>query len=116
MMIQQLSLFYSPQIEEPDYQPGQSIEERFDAFHGRNPQVYKALRQLALDMRGRGVRHYGIKALFEVLRYEYALRTEGDTFKLNNNYTALYARLLMEQEPELAGFFETRRRLTEVAA
>ena len=29
-------------------------------------------------------------------------------FKLNNNYRSFYSRLLMEQEPELAGYFETR--------
>jgi hypothetical protein len=33
------------------------------------------------------------------------------TFRLNNNMTAYYARLLMERNPEdLAGFFETRER------
>lgn len=32
----------------------------------------------------------------------------GDEYKLNNDYRAFYARLLMANEPELAGFFETR--------
>jgi hypothetical protein len=70
---------------------------------------------MALEMRRRGHRQYGIKALFEVLRFNHAMRTEGDIFKLNNNYTALYARLLMDNEPELDDFFETRRRTSEAA-
>jgi len=48
-----------------------------------------------------------------VCRYELALNTNApvSTFKLNNNYTACYARLLMERNPEdLAGFFELRDR------
>jgi len=85
-----------------------SIDEQFKQFHEANPAVYDALRNLALDMRRRGVQHYGTKGLFEVLRWSYSLQTQGDEFLLNNNYTSRYARLLMQQEPELAGFFETR--------
>jgi hypothetical protein len=111
----QLSLFDIGRLAEPDYQDCQTIEERFQAFHDRNPQVYRALRDMALEMRRRGHRQYGIKALFEVLRFNHAMRTEGDIFKLNNNYTALYARLLMDNEPELDGFFELRRRTADPA-
>lgn len=110
MMTAQLSLFDTREVTEPDYQDCQTIEERFEAFHKRNPQVYRALRDMALELRRRGHRQYGIKALFEVLRFNTAMQTHGDTFKLNNNYTALYARLLMDNEPELEGFFETRQR------
>ncbi len=87
---------------------GRTIHDAFVAFHASNPQVYQALRRLALAMRRRGVKQFGIAALFEVLRYEAALRTAGDEFKLNNSYRSFYARLLMEREGELAGFFETR--------
>lgn len=111
----QLSLFDTRPIAEPDYDDCRTIAERFEAFHARNPHVYQTLRDMALEMRRRGHRQYGIKALFEVLRFNYAMRTEGDTFKLNNNYTALYARLLMDNEPELDGFFELRRRTADPA-
>ena len=37
-------------------------------------------------------------------------------FKLNNNFTAHYARLLMAQEPDLEGFFETRESYDPSAA
>jgi hypothetical protein len=48
--------------------------------------------------------------LAETLRDKFACTTRGDRWKLNNNYTAHYARLVMNQEPDLAGFFETRQR------
>lgn len=111
----QLSLFAARPMTEPDYTDCATIAERFERFHERNPQVYAALRQMALELRRRGHRQYGIKALFEVLRFNSAMQTHGDTFKLNNNYTALYARLLMDQEPELDGFFELRRRTADPA-
>lgn len=85
------------------------IYNRFLKFWNENPQVYERLRELALELKRRGVRKYSIKGLFEVLRWEHALETKGDTFKLNDHYTAWYARALMKNEPELKEFFNTRR-------
>jgi hypothetical protein len=44
----------------------------------------------------------------EVVRFHRALETTDPDFKLNNNYSSRYARILMDEEPELAGFFQTR--------
>jgi hypothetical protein len=85
------------------------IEEAFWRFHELNPHVYARLVQLARDLKARGRRRIGIGMLFEVLRWHH-LSTVGDAdgFKLNNNYRALYARLIMHREPDLAGVFHTR--------
>ena len=85
-----------------------SIRERFEEFDRENPQVYVELRRLAIHAKRHGHRS-GIKALFEVLRWSHGMKTKGDEFKLNNNFHSHYARALMEREPELAGFFETRK-------
>ena len=100
-----------PAIMPPPATPGGrrlSIAEQFMAFHKHNPQVYTALRQLALTLVATGRKRGSINQLFEVLRYEYSLRTKGDEYKLNNNYRSYYARLLMQNEPVLRGWFETR--------
>lgn len=86
-----------------------TIQERFEAFHFQNRHVYEALRTLALDMQRRGVQRYGMKGLFEILRWQWAIQTQGEEYRLNNNFTALYARALMNNVPELRDFFETRR-------
>ena len=88
------------------------IEIAFWAFHHDNPQVYDALRRLALNLVERGHDHYGIKALCEVVRFEHVMATNDSAFKINNNYTALYARMLMKREPRLDGFFEVRERIS----
>lgn len=89
------------------------IERDFYAFHLANPKVYEALLELALRLRRQGRRHYGIKALYEVMRFEQAMSgRSGATWQLNNDWTCLYARLLMQNEPELRGFFKTRQRRT----
>jgi hypothetical protein len=86
-----------------------TIEERFSRFHERNPHVYEALRQIALWCHRNGKR-MGIKAIYERARWEFNIRTDGEPYRLNNNFTALYARKIMSEEPQLVGFFETRRR------
>ncbi len=92
-------------IEAPDDAP---IEERFHQFHAANPQVYRALRSLALPLAHAGRKRIGVKMLWETLRYSYSIVTDGSDYKLDNSYTSRYARLLMDQEPELRGLIETR--------
>lgn len=87
------------------------IEAAFWQFHSANPHVYLRLVKLARQLVARGHRRIGIGMLFEVLRWHHAMTTEGDAdgFKLNNNYRALYARLIMDREPDLREVFEIRR-------
>ena len=86
-----------------------TIAQKFCQYHEQNPEVYRTLVRLARQMKARGYRRVGIKMLFEVARYHLMLQTaDPDGFKLNNNYTSRYARLIMESEPDLKGFFELR--------
>lgn len=96
---------------------GGDLADQFQQFHQANPHVFTALRALALQLKRRGLRKYGMKGLFEVLRWQHAMYTDdpASDFKLNNNYTSFYARLLMEREPELDGFFEVRAQTWRVS-
>lgn len=87
---------------------GGSIEERFNAFHLANPHIYEMLRDYALQAFRNGRRKLGMKALYERLRWDYTVLTDHEDFKLCNDYTAYYARLIMEKNPELKGVFVTR--------
>lgn len=114
MIVKATPLFAFPnltleQVQKVEYEDGDTMLVRFEKFHKANPHVYENLRELALAARRAGKRRSGTKALFEILRYA-TLVTIGDMFKLNNNYTAIYARMLMKEEPELRGFFTLRER------
>jgi len=86
-----------------------TLDAQFEEFHKNNPDVYRELVRLARMMKARGHKRIGIKMLWEVLRWERAMKTTDQTeWKLNNNYTSRYARLIMENEPDLKGFFVTR--------
>ena len=88
-----------------------SLQQSFTEFHESNPDVYRALERLALQMWERGRRRIGIGMLFEVLRWDYYLQTNdpNSDLKLNNNYRAYYARLLMSNHPEWVGLFKTKK-------
>jgi len=101
-----------------DHAPGaHTIDEAYEEFHRNNPRVFDELVKLAREAREAGATHYGIAALFEVLRWHRLKSGEvipdDDGFKLNNNLRAVYARKIMEQHLELAGFFRTRARAGE---
>jgi hypothetical protein len=86
-----------------------SIAQRFEEFHKENPAVYSTLVWLAKQWARRtGNRKLGIKTLYERARWELELDTTDQNPKLNNNFTAFYARLLMLNEPDLAGMFDLR--------
>jgi hypothetical protein len=86
-----------------------SITERFWLFHADNPHVYVELVRLCRLARAKGRKRWSIDGVTEVVRWS-RMVTYGEDFKINNNYRPLYARLIMEREPDLEGFFETRTR------
>lgn len=95
----------------PPHVEGASIQERFESFHELNSWVLDALEDLTADYVARGRKRLGIKMLVEVLRWQYGRSTTGDEFKLNNNYSSRYVRLIQERHPEWAAVFHTRELL-----
>lgn len=85
-----------------------TIAERFDVFHAANPWVADALEALAADWLAHGHNRVGVKALVEIVRWQYGRRTRGSAFRLDNTLTSHYARLLIERRPEWAQHIETR--------
>ena len=98
-----------PEPEVAHEDPVQSIQAQFLSFHAKNPQVYAKLVSLCREAKVKGKKKIGIKMLWEVMRWMLWLGTTDEEFKLNNNYTSRYARLLMRQEKDLADIFEIRQ-------
>lgn len=94
------------------YHDHRTIDERFATFDADYPQVYRMIVGFARMAHRRGFQHYGIQAIVERARWEVSMRWGPDTegFKLNNDFTALYARKVMAENPDLDGFFRLRRR------
>ncbi|WP_406515585.1 hypothetical protein OH809_24975 [Streptomyces sp. NBC_00873] len=95
-------------VQQPAIHPGQSIQQRLEAFHDLNPWVLRHLEALTTDCVAKGFKRVGIGTLFELLRWRYGEATQGDVFRLNNNFRSRYVRLLIERNAQWAPLFETR--------
>lgn len=93
-------------------EPTDRILVAFREYHAEHPHVYRKLVRLAREWRSHGHARLGIATLFEKLRWEWHVGglEDQDGYKLNNNYRALYARKIMEEQPDLDGLFELRER------
>lgn len=76
--------------------------------HGAN--VYVEFRRLCLDMlRVRPTTKLSADQVLHVVRWNSQLRAEGDIVAVNNNASALFARLFVEEFPQHTDAFERRR-------
>jgi len=81
----------------------------FVEYHKANPEVWKYFLQFAREIRASGRKHYGAKSIMERVRFDCDIKNPNAEFKINNNFTALYARCLALKYPqEFGNFFEFR--------
>ncbi len=85
-----------------------TIEERFAAFDQANPHVFALLLELARRRLTEGATWIGVKELWEGARRFVRVSRLDDTYKLNNTFTAMYARKLLTTEPRLVGVMKVR--------
>lgn len=91
------------------YNP-EGIREKFIRYHLDNPHVYNALVEQALVLRRQtSLPKTGIDFIHSRVRWLAYLRVNtDDDYKMSNGYRPEYARLIMVQVHELAGFFDTK--------
>lgn len=92
-----------------DSTPNDATQRKFEKFHSENPHVYEHLVRLARKVKAAGKTKYSIWSLINQVRWHIEIETTGDTFKLSNDYSSRYSRLIMQQEPDLKGFFTTKQ-------
>ncbi|MFJ2342355.1 hypothetical protein [Streptomyces antimycoticus] len=85
-----------------------TIDERFEDFHAAHPWILEALELLTARWIQAGGGRIGVKALFEQLRWSSPDASNDRPFRLNNDFTSRYARLLCARHPEWASVFQLR--------
>lgn len=88
----------------------QEYHPNFWGWLNKNEHIYLEFVSLAKQMQATGRTKWSARGITEVLRWHSGLRSNGDVFKVNNNYSAGMARLAMLEYPVLNGFFELRGR------
>lgn len=79
----------------------------FNEYLERNPRLYKEFVHYTYQMISAGQSKIGSKAIFERIRWEAKIE-RNDEFKINNNYTADFARKFEQDFPHFEGIFEKR--------
>lgn len=79
----------------------------FKKFHQDNPAIYKLFELFTKQAIGKGFKNFGGDFIMQRIRWETAVETNGEDFKISNNMMAYYTRLFMSRNPEHDGFFRT---------
>ena len=80
----------------------------FEEYHKENPQIYEYFKRYAFKSIERGFKHLSAEFIFNIIRWETPVKTNGDDFKVNNNAKPFYSRLFMKEYPKYEGFFRKR--------
>tara|TARA_R100001244_G_scaffold54818_1_gene47180 strand:- start:967 stop:1332 length:366 start_codon:yes stop_codon:yes gene_type:complete len=92
------------------------IKAKFAEFHSEHPDVYQWVTQFTFELIDRGYENYSIDGVLMRVRWEKDIYYDTSVgFKINNNFSAFYARMFMEEYPDHEGFFRTRRQISLMA-
>lgn len=83
------------------------MKKSFKKYNEENPQIYAEFRKIAFQLIGRNYKRIGARQILEVIRY-HTMISGNDQFKVNNNYSADYARLFEKDFPQYGGIFMKR--------
>lgn len=84
-----------------------SHQDKFEIYDRQNPHVYEMFDRFAREALDAGRKVLSAYLIFERIRWETQIVTQGDPFKVNNNYRPYYARKWM-RENNRPGLFRTR--------
>ena len=84
-----------------------NLLKKFKAYHSKYPEIYAEFKACCYRMLG--VRKkYSAWTVINVIRWNHDLKF-SDPFKINNDFIAIFARLLIYHDPQFEGFFELRK-------
>ena len=85
------------------------LEARFNTFLDVHPEAWTEFCRRVRQLQERGITHYSAKAIVEIIRFHSMVDgRDAEPWKMNNSYTAYFARKWQQENPDQAGFFETR--------
>lgn len=86
----------------------QTDMDAFRAYHAANSWIWVEFKRFAQEVYASGRKRYGAKSIMERIRWEFEMKHPGNHFKINNDFTAFYARTLAYNDARFANFFEFR--------
>jgi hypothetical protein len=78
------------------------------AWHLDNPHVWQLFERFALEAIRAGATRTSGWLIVNRIRWETAVITRGDDFKISNDFVALYVRLFQHSHPKYRHMFSTK--------
>jgi len=100
--------------------PTNKDEERWLSYHRKTPVVFDMFSGFTQELVRRGYRHHSARAIIFRIRWETMKPHDdinpstGEVLKISDHHSPYYGRLWMEQNPEFANFFKTKKIKGEV--
>lgn len=84
------------------------LRKAFARFHQEHPEIYALFDKFAKQAIARGHRRFSADAILHRIRWEASVERIGAPYKINDHFSAYYARLWIENNPGRKHFFELR--------
>lgn len=86
----------------------ESLKAKWWVWHQDNPHVWQLFERFALEAVRAGATKTSGWLIVNRIRWETAVVTKGDDFKISNDYVALYVRLFQHRYPQHRHLFSTK--------
>lgn len=80
----------------------------FPVWLRENPDLWSAFYHKSVTLMNAGRSHFSARTIIEVIRWDSAIHSQGDIYKINNNWAPDMARLFMKTVPGAGDLFALR--------
>jgi hypothetical protein len=95
---------------------GVSPSAKFAEIDAANPDVWRLFERFTFELIRRRFSHYSADAVLHRVRWETSSAIDdASSFKINNNWSAFYARKFHAKYPKYEGFFRLRASMADAA-
>lgn len=85
------------------------LQERFDKWIEENPDFYHMFHDFTYDLINAGVKKSSAWLVCNRIRWETAIKTKGDPYKISNDFIALLSRKFLNENPNHGNFFTIKQ-------
>ena len=92
-----------------DFKKWDETKGKFRKFHFANPHIYQTFSIYSWDAANVGHKVFSHWLIMNRIRWDSLIQTDGEKYKIPNEFIAFYARMVMIRHPQLGAFFKIKR-------
>lgn len=81
----------------------------FQQYDQSNKHIYELYKAIAIELAKQGRKYIGSKQIFEIMRFDYQFLSNGDQYKVNNNFASMYSRKFVLEHPQYGSLFRFKQ-------